>query len=130
MRLSTQKPLHLIPLAPNFPAVDSILYDPNDKSAVLTCIQITINNDHPIVVSGLKDIQSWLDPKNSSLGELRPRKNKPWRFVFVVPSHMAPTFKLQRLDGDTPGKVHRYVLGLEEKPIFSRTPDSSAQVRC
>ncbi len=47
-----RQPLHLVPFVPNFPAVDSILYDPNDPDAVLTCIQNTINVDHDIVVLG------------------------------------------------------------------------------
>ncbi|KAH9952840.1 hypothetical protein BC827DRAFT_1252018 [Russula dissimulans] len=107
--------LLLIPLARNFPAVDSILYGPNDAYAV-TCIQITMNNNHPILVSGLQQIQSWL-----KLGH-RP---KPWRFLFVVPSEMASAFASQALHGDTTTKewaekVHQYVLGLEEKTIFKR----------
>src|SRR5712672_2390843 len=40
--VQNREPLHLVPLARNFPAVDSILYDPNDPNAVLTCMQITI----------------------------------------------------------------------------------------
>jgi len=47
-----RQPLHLVPFVPNFPAMDSILYDPNDPDAVLTCIQNTINVDHDIVVLG------------------------------------------------------------------------------
>ena len=44
----------MIPLARDFLAVDSILYDPNDPNAVPTCIQITMNTNHPIAVSGLR----------------------------------------------------------------------------
>jgi hypothetical protein len=115
--------LLLIPLARNFPAVDSILYGPNDAYAV-TCIQITMNNNHPILVSGLQQIQSWLKLE-SPAESLRPRKSKPWRFLFVVPSEMASAFASQALHGDTTTKewaekVHQYVLGLEEKTIFKR----------
>ena len=49
------QPLHLVPLVRNFPAVDSIVYDPNEA---LTCIQTTVSRNHPIVVSGLQRIQS------------------------------------------------------------------------
>ena len=49
-----RQPLHLVPFVPNFLAVDSVLYDLNDPDAVITCIQITINVDHDIVVSGLR----------------------------------------------------------------------------
>jgi hypothetical protein len=53
--------VHLVPLARNFAAVDSILYyDPNDPKAVLTCIQITMKESHPVDVKGLKRIQGWL----------------------------------------------------------------------
>jgi len=117
--VDNKQPLHLVPSAPNFPAVDSILYDPND---VLTCIQIMITVDHDIVVSGLQDIQSWLK-RGTSLENLRPTRNRRWRFLFVVPSDMASTFKVQKLDGDTrraewARKVDQYVLGLEERNIF------------
>jgi hypothetical protein len=125
-----RKPLHLVPLARNFPAVDSILYDPNDPDAVLTCIQITMNEGHPIAVLDLQCIQSWLD-RNTALAGLRPTKSRPWRFLFVVPSYIASTFKSQRLKGDTAtrewaGKVHQYVLELKEEGIFRRRSDSSA----
>ena len=121
--------LHMIPLARNFPAVDSIIYDPN---TVLTCIQITLNKVHPISVSGLRAIQSWLR-LGTPLKDLRPSKNKPWRFVFVVPSGMADTFRLQDVVddagkpdnvGDWPNKVKQYVLELEEDSIFRRTDSS------
>jgi hypothetical protein len=125
-----RKPLHLVPLARNFPAVDSILYDPNDPDAVLTCIQITMNEENPIADLGLQRIQSWLD-RNTALAGLRPTKSRPWRFLFVVPSHIASTFQSQRLKGDTAthewaGKVHQYVLELKEGSIFQRRSDSSA----
>ena len=48
--VEANKSLHLVPSAPNFMAVDSIVYDPNE---VLTCIQITINMTHHIKVSCL-----------------------------------------------------------------------------
>ena len=107
-------PLHLVPLIQNFRAVDSILYYPND---VLTCIQTTIcRTSHPIIVSGLQLIQSWLRP-GTPLADLRPSKERPWRFIFIVPSDEA-SFKLQPLQGNTAqdewsGKVHQYVLGLD-----------------
>ncbi|KAI0277011.1 hypothetical protein BGY98DRAFT_982636 [Russula aff. rugulosa BPL654] len=128
-------PVHLVPSARNFAAVDSILYDPDDPNAVLTCIQITMNMKqnmkHPIAVSGLKLIQRWLK-RESSLDGLRPQKNRPWRFLFVVPSDDASKFKSQRFIGDTrtgewAGKVHQYVLGLREQTIFGRSSDSIVQ---
>ena len=73
-----RKSLHLVPSARNFPAVDSILYDPN---AVLTCIQITMNKDHAMVVSGLQLIQSWLK-LGTSLEGLCPKTTRPWRFLY------------------------------------------------
>ncbi len=122
--VENKQPLHLVPSVPNFPAVNSILYDPNDPDAVLTCIQITINVDHDIVVSGLQDIQSWLK-RGTSLSDLRPTRSRRWRFLFVVPSDMASTFKVQSLYGDTgkgewAKKVDQYVLGLEERNIFEK----------
>ena len=104
--------LHLVPSALNFPAVDSILYEPDE---VLTCIQI-IHREHRILVSGLQLIQSWLK-LDTPLAGLRPSKERPWRFIFVVPSDKA-SLELQRLEGDTvqgewAGMVHRYVLRLD-----------------
>lgn len=119
-----RKPLHFVPPARNFPAAYSILYDPDDPDAALTCIQITLNMDHAIVVSDLQLIQSWLR-LGTPLECLRPKKTKPWRLLFVVPFDMESTFKLQKHDGDTThgewaGKVHQYVLGLKEQTIFGR----------
>ena len=133
--VSKRRPLHLVPTAPNFPAVDSILYDPGDPGAILTCIKITMNADHPIIVKGLRTIQRWF--KSKKLCGLRPHTTSLWRFLFVVPSDMASTFKLQELKGDTAtciwaAKVDQYVLGLKEQTIFRRRSVSGAVVgyRC
>ena len=117
-----RKPRHLVSFVRDFPAMDSILYNPDDPDAVVTCIQVTMNMDHAIVVRGLQLLQGWFK-LGSPLQDLRPTHAKPWRLLFVVPSDMADTFKSQELKGDTPenvwaGKVHQYVLGLEEKTIF------------
>jgi hypothetical protein len=118
-------PLHLVPFSHNFPAVDSILYDPNEG---LTCIQITINKAHPILVSGLRRIQGWLgrdrrDAQLAGLRELRPSTEQPWHFIFIVPEEMEAGFELQLLGGDKTGawakKVHQYVLGLD---VLGRKP--------
>jgi len=111
----------LRPAARNFPTVDSILYNPNDSLA-FTCIQTTVSSEHPIAVSGLKHIQSWLKPK-TTLAALCPTKTMPWRFIFVVPQDTASDFKLQKLQGDTAtgawvGKVQQHVLGLD---VLSRS---------
>jgi len=118
-----RRPLHLVPTTPNFPAVDSILYNPRDPDAVLTCIQITMNPNHPIIVKGLETIQKWFNKKE--VRGLLPRTTKPWRCLFVVPSDMASTFELQELQGDTATclwarKVNQCVLGLKEQTIFRR----------
>ena len=106
--------LHLVPSAPNFEAVDSILYVPNE---VLTCIQATVSSkDHGIHVPGLWCIQRWLG--RCPLAHLRPSADRPWRFIFIVPPDKASTFEFQRFERDTAqgewaGKVHQYVLGLD-----------------
>src|SRR6266403_1293781 len=118
--VKTNEPLHLVPLALNFPAVGSIVYHPNE---VLTCVQITIRSEHPIAVSGLRRIQGWLKGGTWSAG-LRP-KRRPWRFVFIVPPEMASTFTLQELKGDTKlgawaGKVEQYLyINLVGTRVFS-----------
>ena len=130
------KPRHLVPIVRNFPAMDSILYNPDDPDAVVTCIRITMNMDHAIVVKGLQLLQRWFK-LDSPLQDLRPTHAKPWRLLFVVPSHMAGTFKSQKFKGDTrknvwAGKVHQYVLGLEERTVFGDGSDSKGKqkVRC
>ena len=109
-----KQPLHLVPSVPNIPAIDSILYIPNEE---LSCIQVTISTKHGIQVPGLRRIQSWLQP-GTVLADLRPSVNNPWRFIFIVPPGEASTFTLQRFEGDTSDdvwdrKVHQYVLGLD-----------------
>jgi len=125
---SFKKPLHLVVLVRNFLAVDSTLYDPNDPNAVLTCIQITRNEEHPISV---RHIQGRLK-LGTPLDDLRPSENRAWRFLFVVPFGMASNFELQRFKGDTDKgewarKAHQCELGLEEQTIFRRGSDSSIQ---
>jgi hypothetical protein len=127
-----KEPLHLVPSARNFAAVDSILYNPNDLDAVFTCIQVTVNRkQHAVSVEGLRKIQSYLK-RDTLLNGLRPSKKRPWRFVFVVQSPKASTFEPQEWIGDTPkgewaGKVHQYVLGLKEETIFEARSDSIVQ---
>jgi hypothetical protein len=108
-----------------------MLYNPNDRDAVFTCIQVTMNLKHRISVNGLLKIQRYLK-RDTLLNGLRPSKKMPWRFVYVVPSHKASKFKWQDLNGDTSrgewaGKVDQYVLGLEEETIFGARSDSIVQ---
>ncbi len=115
--VETKKPLRLVPSAPNFPAVNSIIYHPDDD--VLTCIQITMNTDHPIAVRGLRRIQSWLKP-NTPPENLSAEDTRKWRFVFIVPFDMASTFTSQKFEdkkGNTDnrewaGKVDQLVFGV------------------
>ncbi|KAI0283967.1 hypothetical protein BGY98DRAFT_949780 [Russula aff. rugulosa BPL654] len=71
--------LHIIPLARNFPAVDSILYDPNDPNAVLTCIQITLNKDHPIAGSDMVHHLKISAPVKTGHGALYSSCHPAWR---------------------------------------------------
>jgi hypothetical protein len=115
--------LHLVPSATNFKAVDSILYA---RHEVLTCIQVTVAEHHPIAVSGLELLQSWLK-SSTPLAPLSPSAYSPWRFIFIVPPDKVSTFKSQRLEGKDQdvvkwaGNIHQYVLGLdvlgEEKDV-------------
>ena len=113
----------MVPLDPNFPAVDSILYDPGE---VLTGIQVTIRNEHPVAVSGLKRVQGWLKLKGP-LAHLRPSiMGDHWRLIFVVPAATAATFRQQVFEQDTDGnewarKVDQYVLSIEEDTLWGRT---------
>ena len=121
--IDAQNPLHLVPLDPNFPAVDSILYDPGK---VLTGIQVTVRNEHPIAVSGLKRLQGWLKLK-SPLAHLRPSTGGDhWRLIFVVPAATAASFEQQAFERDTGGnewakKVDQYTLSIKEDTLWGRT---------
>ena len=113
--VKNNKPVHLVPLSPNFEAIDSIVYHPKDPN--LICILDTMNPKHPISVSDLHEIQEWLQLHALS-AKLRSKKLKQWRFVFIIPQHMASTFKLQRFDNDIPEdawarKVNQCMLGVE-----------------
>ena len=136
--VADRTPVHLVPLIPNFPTVDSIVYHPDDN--VLTCIQITIKDVRPIATSGLRRIQKWLIPQTPSAC-LRPRPENPWRFIFIVRSDTASNFTLQAFEGETPDawaqKVDQFVLGLDEETLFGDrskwniSPSSSVeQVQC
>jgi hypothetical protein len=112
-------PLHLVPLARNFAAVDSIVYDPNKG---LTCIKITLDSDNPIAVSGLQRIQRWLR-LSTSLAALRPNRAKPWRFVASGVKHssaigltrptntnkFSPPFEIRQIDINRPQVVHSFL---------------------
>ena len=65
--------VHLVPLFPNFKAVDSIVYHPKDS--ILICIQVTMNPEHPISVSDLRQIQKWLELR-SPPAKLRHNKSR------------------------------------------------------
>jgi hypothetical protein len=123
--INANQSCHLVPQDPNFPAVDSILYD---LGAVLALIQVTINPEHPVAISGLNHIQGWLKKDSPALGGLRPSTTigKHWKLVFVVPESLAADFKLQRLEGDSDKggwarKIDQYVLGLPENALWGRT---------
>jgi hypothetical protein len=93
---------------------------------VLTGIQVTIRDEHPVAVSGLKRIQGWLK-QQSPLAHLRPSiSDNHWRLVFVVPEAAAASFEQQPMEGDTGGnewarKVDQYVLGIQEDTLWRRT---------
>ncbi|KAM6497771.1 hypothetical protein JOM56_005719 [Amanita muscaria] len=112
---------HMVPLVPNFAAVDSILYNP---LSVLTSFQMTVKQVHPISVSGLRRIQQSLKLR-TPLTSLRPsnREGEHWRLIFVVPDYEAASYSLQDFEGtgDTgiwAQKVDQYVLGLNEDEIM------------
>jgi hypothetical protein len=125
--VEAKQPRHLVPSDPNFPAVDSILYDP---VGVLTCIQITIKDKYPVAVLGLRRIQGWLK-LCTPLADLRPSTSgNHWRLIFVVPDTVAPTFGLQDLEGDTDKcewakKVDQYVLGIKKDVLWGRAIKTS-----
>jgi hypothetical protein len=98
----------------------------HDPCEVLTGIQVTIRNEHPVAVLGLKHIQGWLKLR-SPLTHLWPSiAGNHWRLIFVVQAAAAPSFKQQVFEEDTgrhewARKVDQYVLGVEEDTLWGRT---------
>lgn len=86
-----------IPLDPNFPAVDSIFYDPGE---VLIGIQVTIRNKHTVAILGLKHLQGQLKLK-SLLALQALTTGNHWLLMFVVPAAAAASFKQQVFKQDT-----------------------------
>jgi hypothetical protein len=113
----------LVPLNPNFPAVDSILYDPGE---VFTGIQVTIRNEHPVAILGLKHVQGRLK-LNGLLTHLWPSTmGNHWHLIFVVPADTAASFKQQVFKQDTGGnewarKVDQYMLSIKEDALWGKT---------
>ena len=76
-----------------------MLYDPS--LSVLTGIQVTIRDKHPVAVLGLRHIQRWFKQK-SLVAHLWPSiSGNHWCLVFVVPKAVAASFEQQPMDGDT-----------------------------
>jgi len=104
--------LHLVPFAPDFTTVDSILYT---RDNVLTLIQCTVRKEYLIRLKGLTSLRSWLE-KDGPLDFLCPTTNRPWRLIFIVPPGQASAYKPQRLYNNEEGNwadwVQQYVLGL------------------
>ena len=107
------------PIVENYASVDSLVYQPDE----LICLQITASASHPIKVSGLQDIQRCLKLR-SPLAALRPSKNHPWRFIFVLPSDSSPTFGHQTLEGTAAShwdqQIDQYVLRLSVNDVWPR----------
>ena len=57
--VENNKSLYLVPKDPNFPAFDSVVYDPRPGHGI-TDIQITTRMDHLVAVIDLKQVQGWL----------------------------------------------------------------------
>ena len=120
--VNLEKSVHLVPQEPNFPAVDSILYTHRD---VLTGIQVTVTDEHPVAVVGLQRIQRWFK-RGSGLTNFRPlASGQHWRLIFVVPEEKATNFKIQKFEGNgSKGwlkKVDQCVLGIKEDTLWRRT---------
>ena len=125
-RYTFEEPMYLVPPAPNFAAVDSIF---KQRSVATTRLKSQVSGKYK---SGSK--------KAHRLRSCAPLRRLPkvdgdgrWRFIFIVPKKVEPTFTKQELQGDTDKGiwVDQYVLGLDEKTIFeSRTaPSRPATVR-
>ena len=121
--VSNKKSLHLVPKDPNFPALDSTVYDPKGG---LSFNQITVNLHHPVAVVGLQRVQSWLK-QNTPLANLRPSiRGRHWPFIFIVPQTISDSFTKQLFERDTvtqewAKKVDQYVLGIKEKSLWGRS---------
>jgi hypothetical protein len=120
--VDAKKPVHLVPKDPNYPAVDSILYDPN---APFTLIQCCLHLSHPEVVAGFKRIQEKLKLR-TPLAHLRPSiSGRHWHLIFVVPFAIAQDLREQDFEGDMPTncwkrKIDQYVFGITDLALWGK----------
>ena len=123
--VENKKPLHLVPKDPNFPALDSAIYDPGPEGGIIN-VQVTTRMCFPIAVIGLERMQGYMK-RNTSLADLRPSiRRRHWPFIFVVPDTNSDKFTKQPFEGDTAEhewakKVDQYVLGIKEESLWART---------
>jgi hypothetical protein len=89
---------YLRPDIPTQAAFDSFLYqsDMNQPNLrPLLPISISTTGDHPISVTGCRQLQEALAPKNDLLKELRPLVANKWPILFIVPEEVEAGFLKQ-----------------------------------
>ncbi|KAF8522760.1 hypothetical protein BU17DRAFT_86669 [Hysterangium stoloniferum] len=101
------------PLSACYPTLDSLLYRPDR----LDFLQMTVAQNHPSKIAGFQRIQRGLKLKGPA-SNLRPSKEQPWMFIFIVPEETAPSFTKQPFGEVCDSKVKQYVLALSQKDIW------------
>jgi len=118
--IQKRTPSYLVPLAPNFASIDSLIYQPDEPFRTIQIIKAT---RHPVDVAGFKSIQQWMKLK-SLASPLRPSAAKPWHLVFVLPSGDAHTFSKQSFIGTETDvgvwakKIKQFVVELPKEEVL------------
>ena len=86
---------YLFPLSKIFPTVDSVALTFN-RGRQFDIFQMSTAGGHPIRVSGLQAVQSWLK-RDTVLNKLRPTTASPFAISFVLPKRLSNSFRRQRL---------------------------------
>ena len=115
--IQDKTPAYLKPMLTIFSTLDSLVYQPG----ILDILQMTVRVEHPSSTAGFGLIQKWLRVK-SPASHLRPSKDRPWKFIFVVPEEMAASFEQVSFGGVWDSKVKQYVLGLSDDDVGLGVP--------
>ncbi|KAF8510508.1 hypothetical protein BU17DRAFT_70030 [Hysterangium stoloniferum] len=101
------------PFPASYPTLDSLIYRPDR----LDFLQMTVAKNHPSKIAGFQRIRRGLKLKGPA-SNLRPSKEQPWMFIFIVPEETAPSFTKQPFGEVWDSKVKQYILALSQKDIW------------
>jgi hypothetical protein len=109
-------PGHVIHPYTTFPTFNYMVYTPDGFEFV----QMTTGVDYAGSTTGFERVQRWLDRIGENSQHLQPSTTRRWKFIFVVPEEIAPSFTKWTFGDGWDEKVAQYVLGLSQRQIWGR----------